>query len=303
MSEFAAAEAVFGSASRGDSDALSDRDILIVDTDTHLLIRRQAALEASGWSVASYTFTKLSALARKGALFLQHLKDESIILRDVDGRLRSTLAAFQPKVSYHDDLVENARLADLIAIWPNSRAGALWAADVLYVATRNFGILHLAQKGRYLFSYSQVLEALVEDGTISANALPDLMKLRLAKSFYRSGERIAVRTAVSMVQRAIEALPKQSFPDQSVAVSPHDILSRAIALSQRCPAYRRLRNLERTYLSLLAIHPTRVAPKELAALVGWIENPRAYASIAAMLERDLIAQMQCIGGVGRLAAG
>ena len=69
MSGFAKAEAVFGSASRGDNDALSDRDILIVDTDIHLLNRRQAALEASGWSVASYTFAKLNALVRKGALF------------------------------------------------------------------------------------------------------------------------------------------------------------------------------------------------------------------------------------------
>jgi hypothetical protein len=303
MSEFAAAEAVFGSTSRGDSDAQSDRDILIVDSDVHLLARRQAALERAGWSVASYTFRKLNAVASKGALFLQHLKAESKILRDVGGRLRSTLDAFQPKLTYHDDLVENAHLADLISIRPNSRAGALWAADVLYVATRNFGILHLAQKGRYIFSYSQVLEALAEDGCISGDALPDLLRLRLAKSFYRSGQRIPMRTAESIVQRAIDALPESSFPRQSVAVSPYDILSRAMVLSPKSPAYYRLRNLERSYLSLLALHPTRGIQKELAALARWIQNPRAYTFIAATLEHDLIAQMQCIAGVDQLATG
>jgi hypothetical protein len=146
------------------------------------------------------------------------------------------------------------------------------------------------------------LEALAEDGIISENALPDLLKLRLAKSLYRSGERIRVKTVASMVQRAIAALPEPSFPKQSIAASSDDILSRTVALSYGSSAYHRLRSLERAYLSLLVLHPKRVAPKEFAALVRWIKNPRAYASFAATLEQDLIAQMQDTAGANHLTA-
>ena len=289
MTEFAAAEAIFGSASRGDSDALSDRDILIVDNDVYTLNQRQEALEASGWSVASYTFSKLDVLVKKGSLFIQHLKDEAKILRDVDGRLCSTLKAFQAKTSYRSEIEENARLAYLTAVWPNSRAGALWAADVLYVTTRNFGILQLAERGRYVFSYSEVLEALVKYGVIDEYALPDLLKLRLAKSFYRSRQHMSVGAATTIVKRAVEILPAQSFPTQAVAVTPNEILSGSHALPRKSPAYHRLRNLERTYLALLALYPARTTHKALATLAGWIENPRAYASFAAKLEGDLLA--------------
>jgi hypothetical protein len=268
VTEFAVAEAVFGSVSRGDDDALSDRDILIVDNDHQLLNRRQAALEAEGWSVASYTFGKLNALVSKGALFVQHLKDEAYILRDVGGRFRLTLDAFRPKRFYHDDLVKNSYLAGLTAIRPNTRAGALWAADVLYVATRNFGVLYLAQKGIYQFSYSRILEELVDDAIITPSALPHLLKLRLAKSLYRSGERIALGAAAEMVQRAIEARPDPSFPRRSIGLKPADILSRSTELSKSSPAYHRLRNLERTYLALQAVDPADVVSENLARLLN-----------------------------------
>ena|ERR1700730_10972121 len=177
MTRFAAAEAVFGSISRGDNDTLSDRDVLLVDDDTQLLKQRKAVLEEEGWSVASYTFAKLNSLVSKGALFVKHLQDEANILRDVDGRLRLTLDSFRPNTSYYDDLVENSQLANLAEIRPDTPEGSLWAADILYVATRNFGVLYLAQKGIYLFSYSRLLDALVENTVITRGDVCHLLKL------------------------------------------------------------------------------------------------------------------------------
>lgn len=55
MNDRADAEAIYGSSSRGDSDALSDRDILVVDSDINVLRRRRQLLEQGGWSVATYT--------------------------------------------------------------------------------------------------------------------------------------------------------------------------------------------------------------------------------------------------------
>ena len=70
----AASEAIFGSCARGRTDALSDRDILIVDDDREVLRARASVLMADGKSVAPYTFLKLEKLAVNGALFIQHLR-------------------------------------------------------------------------------------------------------------------------------------------------------------------------------------------------------------------------------------
>ena len=292
MSALVKAEAVFGSASRGDSDTLSDRDILIVDSDTVLLNRRQAELEASGWSVASYTFAKLDALIVKGSLFVQHLKDEATIRRDQDGGLRARLEAFRPQVSYAAELRENAQLANLAALWPGSRAGALWAADVLYVTVRNFGILHLAQKGKFVFSYSAVLEALLEDGSIVETAVSKLLKLRLAKSLYRSGERLSLSLTAEVLDEALASLPFGEFPARSFAIDPALIVETGQALPVGAPAYHRLRNLERLYISMQALNPTASTMNNLTLLARWISNPRAYASYAASIEPKLVEQMK-----------
>jgi hypothetical protein len=301
MSHLAKAEAVFGSVSRGDSDALSDRDILLVDDDTELLNHRRADLEGDGASVAAYTFKRLEALVSNGALFVQHLKDEAVILRDIGGRLRSILDAFQPKNSYQDEIRGNGKLANLAASWPNTRAGALWATDILYVTTRNFGVLYLAQKGIFLFSYSRVLEALVDSRVITPGGLQDLLNLRWAKSIYRSGEHtpVGLPLAEEMVQRAVAARPDPSFPDRSIGLMPAHLLEDSTELPPGSPTYHRLRNLERSYLGLRAIDPSVVTSKNLAMLLRWIENPRYYAFLASKSESRLIAQMK-LAAIGRV---
>ncbi len=111
VSSKASSEAIFGSIVRGDNDSLSDKDILIVDDCISILSARKEVLESEGWSVASYTFKKLKALSDNGALFIQHLKQESSITHDKDNKLSDALRAFKPKHSYHVDLRANLQLA------------------------------------------------------------------------------------------------------------------------------------------------------------------------------------------------
>src|SRR5688500_6566967 len=92
--------AVFGSHARGDSDTCSDRDLLIVgDTGSVLAVAEEQMLLA-GCACSACTTAKLRWMAVRGSLFIQHLRHESWILSDANGRLRDVLPDYRPKSNY-----------------------------------------------------------------------------------------------------------------------------------------------------------------------------------------------------------
>ena len=132
-------EAIFGSSARRECDHLSDRDYLIVD-DAYLLRRqRRSHLEKMGWSVASYSWSRLERLVQKRALFAQHLKLEALVVRDSEDRLKHLLCGYSPASNYSED-IDNCGAAItgiLDSGLPNGAEG--WAFDVLAVNIRNLG--------------------------------------------------------------------------------------------------------------------------------------------------------------------
>jgi hypothetical protein len=149
----------------------------------------------------------------------------------------------------------------------------------------------LAQQNRYLFAYSDVLNALADWGIISRTAVGSLMPLRLAKSAYRTNRIISHKAASSIFESAIQNLPADYFPTRSVTVDPGLILSNATVLPVGVPAYHRVRSLERNYLALLACQ-TFVNVEGFGELIKWIENPRNYSWVATQEERAVISQLQ-----------
>jgi hypothetical protein len=295
--ERAESEALFGSVSRGDDDRLSDRDILIVDDDTSTLRRRSASLASEGWSVASYTFAKLNALSDRGALFLQHLKLEASIVSDPNGRLAKVLCNFEVKSAYGAELKENSGLARLAFYRPSSSLGRLWAADVLYVAVRNYGILRLAETGRHAYAYSDVLAAMRDCGWIGDEAIAPLLKLRLAKALYRAGEHNMPSCYPSgWLDDAIRHLPSDLRDSAAIEAHPLAVLARSRNLAKAAPSYHRLRSLERSLVALQSLGRDRVHDDALVRLKSWIENPRAYASMATINEDDLNSLLRRIAG-------
>lgn len=286
----ASSEALFGSASRGDADALSDRDILIVDDDTAILRKRAAVLTCEGWSVASYTFAKLDAIAAKGALFVQHLKLESEILEDHQGRLAKILGSYRPKSDYRQELAENSRLAAIAASVPSGGGGALLAADILYVAVRNFGVLRLAERGIHKYSFSSILSSLESEKLIGEQGKESLASLRFLKCIYRSGERTHGAHTVDVLNQALLKLPKGHFPASVRPKHPIAIIHDEMPVGTS--AYLLLRDLERRFLALQAIESDCGAREELRQLKKWIENPRAYASFAATVAPQLRLSIQ-----------
>jgi hypothetical protein len=284
------AEAVFGSAARGDSDALSDRDILIVDDDIVLLKSRAKALSSEGWSVASYTFAKLEALARQKALFIQHLKLESTIRVDHSGRLTSILGDFTPKADYGEEILQNGVLAALAGVVPRGGKGALLSADILYVTVRNFGVLSLAERGIHAFGFHTVTEALEAEGLIEPGGARALSALRFLKCLYRSGETTSGKSARDVIDTALAVLPHHFFPSVLKLVAPEDI----VLLPEPevfAPAYFQLRDLERRFVALELVCGRDFVYPEMNDLSRWIANPRAYAALSGRLAPKLRALM------------
>jgi hypothetical protein len=261
---------------------MSDRDILIVDNDVSILRKRTRILEAEGWSVAPYTYAKLQALAAHGALFVQHLKLESTILRDRDGHLARVLNDFQPFSNYKSQIRDNDRLARLSGIASNGPGGILLAADILYVSVRNFGVLSLAERGIHTYAYSAVLEALEAEWILPIGGARALSDLRFLKCQYRGGEWGCAGRAREVVDQALAALPCAHFPRKLRLADPRAIVTepppRGAATS-----YFQMRDLERRLVALNTLAPHATASGDLIKLSKWIGNPRAYASISSRL--------------------
>lgn len=272
-------EAIFGSAARQSMDSMSDRDILIVDDDFFALCRRKACLEEQGWSVASYSFRRLQNLSRNGGLFVQHLKQESIIIVDHNNRLKEILGSFTPKSSYIDEISKNSNLSNLISYYPDTKRGALWAADMLYVTLRNFGILTLAGVGCYKFSFEEIVDSLQERGLIKCGAVKSsFLKLRFLKSLYRENSVCNSAPVISCINQCIEGLSaSKAFPVRIKPVSPAyviDVYRREY--NENMGSYYCLRHLEKSIVSFYDLFP-RIAENDLKIINTWIKNPRNYA--------------------------
>lgn len=301
----ASAEAVFGSAARGDADAMSDRDILIVDDDLAVLRNRTRVLEADGWSVAPYTYMKLEALVRKGALFIQHLKLESNILVDQGGRLARVLTTFRPRVDYGAEILENTLLASLAGVVPEGPRGTLFAADVLYVTVRNFGVLSLAERGIHAYAFDAVLGALEDERLIAPGGARALAALRFLKCLYRAGETERGISVRKSVDNALALLPHRFFPTDLLTVQPHEILTAPLPPEPVTP-YLMLRDLERRLVALQALGQADEVDINLTRLARWIANPRAYASVShrlAPMMRDSILRRIQSSNLFRFASG
>jgi hypothetical protein len=181
------AVALYGSQLRTDFDHISDRDLLAVGSDINGLCVAKKIFEGFGFSCGVYTWDRLDRMVCKGALFIQHLKQESCVVRDTNGRLQTLLSSYEPKADYEREIEATRNIVALTEYISSSSIATGWALDVLAVAVRNIGILKLANTGRYVFGYAELLDALASTGHISKEACWKLKHLRRWKQLYRNG--------------------------------------------------------------------------------------------------------------------
>ena len=181
--------ALFGSTARGDADSLSDRDLLLVADDPNFLRTQGARLRGSGWSPTLYSWSRLETAVRRGHLFVQHLKDESMILHDPDDGLAHALSCFVPKTDYQAEVLSATKIFSCLERIPKADIGVLWALDVAAVSFRSLAIARLANDGAYRFSERAIIKELEHRGILRRSDRPVLQSLRYYKRLYRAGFR------------------------------------------------------------------------------------------------------------------
>ena len=182
------AVAIFGSAARGDNDAFSDRDLLLVSDDECTLREMKCKYDSAGWSCTAYSWKRLQRASDQGSLFVQHLKLESKIVSDSSDRLAHLLAQYSTRVSYERESNGAASLlGNLMQHLPQCDAGPMWTLDVLSVGFRSLAVAKLADCGIYAFANSSLIDGLARIGMISRREGSELANLRCFKSLYRRG--------------------------------------------------------------------------------------------------------------------
>lgn len=176
----------FGSSLRNDFDKYSDKDLLIVAEDWETVNKLKANYQNQGWSVSTYTYSKLEYLSKQGNLFVKHLQLEAKILQDSSCKLRDILNTYQVKESYNEELCESIKYFTMLKEIPDSKNGYAWFCDCLYVGLRNYLIFTFANKQVYEFSYLKLLKYLYQAKCITSFELGLLRELRVIKQNYRS---------------------------------------------------------------------------------------------------------------------
>ena len=113
MKNYSIAE--FGSQLSSNFDKYSDKDLLIAAENINDLIKLHKQYTALGWSVSSYTYSKLKYLSHKGSLFLSHLKLNSNIIFDSENTFKQIIDEHLQKENYNDELAGSINYFNVIA--------------------------------------------------------------------------------------------------------------------------------------------------------------------------------------------
>ena len=152
---------LFGSTARLDADEHSDRDIVVLcrhsDIGELQKTRRNIVVPAIGTreGVCCYRVSDFESMAKKGSLFLWHLKLQGKIVFSRDDVYQRILDSLAPYNNYEEDLRCYAELFADVADSLDRRGGlSEFDLSVLFTIVRNTCILLCYHRGRPKFSRS-----------------------------------------------------------------------------------------------------------------------------------------------------
>ena len=238
-----------------------------------------------GWSVATYSPRRFESMCNSGSLFVRHLQAEGRIVSDAHGWLFQKLRNFRPKKNYRTEASGSVMLAKPIERFPSDlELGTnLLAADLAFVAVRNFGICHLASTGRISFDYAEIVHQLVREFGLDARARRLLQDLRHAKARFRqSASSCNINGDVGALRHTLSRF----FPEQ-----PLSELDMAAPVRRLSGGYSMLRDLEASIQLRLGHTPCddELERHQLEQIWKWVRDPRRYSwSVRHLCHNDLL---------------
>ena len=263
----------FGATARGTADGLSDRDVLIVASERCRSSELKTRWTKQGWSVAVYSPSRFEKMCDQGSLFVQHLKLEGRLLFDEGGWLESRLRHSQPKDSYKSDASASVALALPMERFPEDEtiSQRLIVADLGFVAFRNFGICHLSNTGRLSFDFGEIVARVAGDLSLTSREKELLLRLRLGKANYRSGQECSsLDASIGELRRLLSKV---------FEARPLGRISADAPVRRLTGGYAMLRDFEARILANLGHAPSEedIRGTGLSQVWNWVRDPRTYS--------------------------
>lgn len=263
--------AIYGSSTRENFDKYSDKDILIVAESYNNLKVLRTEYENQGFSVSTYTYSKLNFMSENGSLFIDHLVKESKIIFDYENKFNSILNNHKSKKPELKQFQENRKYFEILKFVPNSKKGFGWFCDCIYVGFRNYLILKSAEKGNFNFSYLTLLEELKNDGVISTSEVEILRELRVVKRNYREkiNDELPSENFILKIIKIAKKLDLLTTINISEKIEFQNFVESSL-ISNEYNNYQKLRLIEMYYYS------KGNENKEIERIIC---NPQFYASL------------------------
>lgn len=266
---------IFGSYTRDDFDNLSDKDILFV-YDKLYPVDKIIYAQRNGWNCAEYTVDEFKHIAEIGSLFVQHIKQDGIIIKDNNKMIKNILFEYHPKNNYDQEIFDTVKSFNIVKNIENSVIGILWAIDVISVLFRNYCILFLANNKIYEFSFKKINYVIKDIFCLNDEEYNCICKLREFKYIYRHKCRTDFFYIKEYITEIINILCKKiNINIDANFLSKDNFIDRQYKslLDERDSGYRRLRIFESIYNAMPQIHHCELAKKYEEIII----NPSKYA--------------------------
>jgi hypothetical protein len=242
----------YGSKARGDSDSFSDNDFLVVGKMPNRLLSSKS-------DIVRYTTNRLEKLREARSLFLIHLREEGVILKDHNSWMKIFLKTI-PDYTPDDEILGKAcqNLSIITSIVPSPSGVPCWF-DMLFVFLRDLLVKLNALKKNYVFAPDCLLRNIdIKNKTRIQNVLNISRKI---KSNYRNG----VNQNIFISPLEVAELVFDSFNLNNVCIDFHNIIKNPMGLDP----YLLLRLVEYG----ICTGYIRCSNKKL---IKYIKNPHRY---------------------------
>ena len=177
----------FGSRIHGCHDIFSDKDAYLLYGPNDDVSKEKKNLERKGFSVTTSSISRAQHLAARGSLFVRHVFFEGKLVKGSEDQQKYINKIWCPASSYDEEVESNIELLSLLESIPSTIEAVATVNDIIVCSTRNILIRKLANRGVFVFSWSDVISQSIRYNFIDQNDALLIRQARRIKNSYRMG--------------------------------------------------------------------------------------------------------------------